>query len=167
MSGSVAIAAALGVRPANASDEPFLRELFVHSRGDLQLLPDGLREQLVDLQYPAQCAQYEGDHPLAQHLVLIDPAGAPVGRLVVDDSGDDLHLVDLTVMAEHRRRGIGTAAVGHALDLAAARGTRCTLAVWSANQPARALYERSGFVYLSAGDGYLHMAAAPTTRVLA
>jgi ribosomal protein S18 acetylase RimI-like enzyme len=57
-----------------------------------------------------------------------------------------LYLDELHVLAEHRRRGIGTALIGSAVDLARELGlTGIRLLTRPDNEAARALYESLGF----------------------
>lgn len=167
MTAALVGATSLTLRPAGPADEPFLRALFAQSRDDLALLPDPVREPLSEVQYRARQQHYAAAHPQARQLILTHDGGASVGHLIIDESGPETRLVDLAVTAEHRGRGLGAAAVSHVLARAADRGAATTLSVWSANEPARTLYERLGFRYLSTGDGYLQMAAAPRPEVLA
>lgn len=57
----------------------------------------------------------------------------------------DIYLYDLAVAAEHRRRGIATALIGHLRDHAARRGAWVIFVQGDAGDgPALALYERLG-----------------------
>jgi GNAT superfamily N-acetyltransferase len=81
-----------------------------------------------------------------------------VGLLRLAPERDALGLRDLQVVPEHQGRGIGTWAVQQARTIAASRGfRRLQLRVYTEN-PARALYVRSGFKVESIVDGTIHMA---------
>ena len=59
---------------------------------------------------------------------------------------DELHINNLAVHPSWRRRGVASTLLGFVLRAAAAEGaTRATLEVRRSNEPARRLYERSGF----------------------
>jgi ribosomal-protein-alanine N-acetyltransferase len=59
---------------------------------------------------------------------------------------DELHINNLAVLPEWRRRGVAGLLLRHALAGAAAEGAkRATLEVRASNLPARRLYERFGF----------------------
>ena len=82
------------------------------------------------------------------------PATA-VGFAVVQRSSLALHLQKLVVVPALRRKGVGTAMLAHAVELARkGRAQVCTLHVDEANAPARALYEAMGFVVTARRDDY-------------
>ena len=76
-------------------------------------------------------------------MVLV--ADEPAGRLIVDVAADEVHVVDIALLARHRGRGIGTAVLDTVLSQADARGAPCELSV-DRGSPAKRLYERLGFV---------------------
>jgi ribosomal protein S18 acetylase RimI-like enzyme len=135
-------------------DGPYLRALFADSRDDLLLLPSEVREPLIDMQFEAQRRQIAADHPDAVHEVLVVD-GADVGRLVVAQSADAAHIVDITIARASRRRGIATAVLRELID--AVSNCTITLSVWVANIPARRLYEQVGFVPRRTDAGYVAM----------
>lgn len=60
--------------------------------------------------------------------------------------GGEVHLLNIAVHPDHRRRGIGAALLRHLLDRGAAGGaTVAGLEVRAGNRAALALYERMGF----------------------
>lgn len=150
----------VALRAAAGSDEPYVRRLFAASRPDLAILPADVREPLVDLQYRAQRADFGWRYPAAEYAVLVAD-GADAGLLVLDRGEGALRVVDLVVDERHRRRGVATAALLRVIDEAGQLPVR--LSVWSANAPARALYERLGFVPTGAPvtEGYVAMERRP------
>jgi ribosomal protein S18 acetylase RimI-like enzyme len=144
-------------RPLALSDDRVARAMFAESRDDLDKLPAGVRESLLEMQYRAQQRQIAADHPNATHQVLVLD-GTDVGRLVLAADHSALIVVDLVVVRPYRRRGVATAALAAVLADAGARPVR--LHVWSENVAARALYERLGFVALSDGKGHIAMERA-------
>jgi ribosomal protein S18 acetylase RimI-like enzyme len=141
-------------RTVTPHDDPYLRALFADSRDDLLLLPPEVREPLIAMQFEAQRRQIAAAHPDAVHEVLVVD-GADVGRLVVAQSADAAHIVDITIARASRRQGIATAVL-HEL-IAAAGNHAVTIRVWSANIPARRLYEQVGFVPHGTDAGYIAM----------
>lgn len=88
-------------------------------------------------------------HPHAA-VFVVEAGGGIVGRLSVarDTHPASYHVADLGLMvaASHRRRGIGTALLEHAVDWARDAGIRkLELHVFPHNEPAIRLYERVGF----------------------
>jgi ribosomal-protein-alanine N-acetyltransferase len=72
---------------------------------------------------------------------------APIaGYIVARDTAGELHINNVAVRAEYRRRGIGAALLNRILDEARRRkATAAFLEVRSANHAAQTLYEKCGF----------------------
>ncbi|HEX7330416.1 MAG TPA: ribosomal protein S18-alanine N-acetyltransferase [Pyrinomonadaceae bacterium] len=72
---------------------------------------------------------------------------APIaGYIVARETAGELHINNVAVRAEYRRRGIGAALLNRVLDEARRRNAKAAfLEVRSANHAAQALYEKSGF----------------------
>jgi ribosomal protein S18 acetylase RimI-like enzyme len=74
---------------------------------------------------------------------VCEEAGELVGAVGVEDLGEALLIARLVVDPGATRRGVGTALVQRAVELAGGRVVRVGTA--AANAPALALYERLGF----------------------
>lgn len=146
-------------RPATPADEGLLRDLFAETRADLSLLDPELRGTLVDLQWRAREREYAAVHPDAIREILVAD-GTDVGQLILADTADAVRVVDVSVHARHRGRGIGSSVLRDVTREAEHRGRRVRLSVWSENSGARRLYESLGFVAVEApedGAGYIEM----------
>jgi ribosomal protein S18 acetylase RimI-like enzyme len=161
MSGGarVGVLPSVTLRAAVAADDAFLRRLCLDARPELQLLPP----ELVDLQIAAQRVQYQRDHPRAVDEV-VELGGVPAGRCWTADVGGQLHLLDLAVLADHRRQGVGRAVLGVVVDRAAARGMAVRLAVWSTNADALRLYRSAGFTEVAQAGGRVVMCLEPSRQ---
>ncbi len=83
---------------------------------------------------------------LTARLMPDGQTGEIVGYLCLWIVFEELRLMNLAVEAGHRRRGIATALVLHALSLARDRGAeRAVLEVRASNNAAQRLYEGLGF----------------------
>jgi [ribosomal protein S18]-alanine N-acetyltransferase len=83
---------------------------------------------------------------IAKPGLAIIEAGPIVGYIVARETAGELHINNVAVRAEYRRRGIGAALLGRVLDEARRRKANAAfLEVRSANLAAQALYERHGF----------------------
>jgi ribosomal protein S18 acetylase RimI-like enzyme len=83
----------------------------------------------------------ESFDPALVRIIVVD--GNPVGALKLDTGGVPIRLVSIAIRPQYQRRGYGTAVISHVLQEAA--GAPVWLQVLKVN-PARALYERLGFV---------------------
>lgn len=131
-------------RPAVPDDAAFLASLFRSTRPELAMLPDGLADMLIAQQQQLQEMGYRQAFPGARTLV-IEAAGAPAGKLVVDEQSPHVRLVDIAVAPPFRRRGIARAVLGQLQRQARDRGCDVVLSVAHENAPALGLYRSLGF----------------------
>lgn len=83
-----------------------------------------------------------------------------VGLLCVEDEGKALFLAAISLLPAYQGRGIGTALIRRVQERAARRGVPLALRVLQVN-PARALYERRGFVVTDQTDTHYQMTWTP------
>jgi ribosomal-protein-alanine N-acetyltransferase len=77
--------------------------------------------------------------------LIVDP-GPIAGYIVARETAGELHINNVAVRSDFRRRGIGAALLGRILHEARRRKANAAfLEVRSANFAAQALYEKSGF----------------------
>jgi ribosomal protein S18 acetylase RimI-like enzyme len=136
----------VGLRPAVASDDDLLYAVFASTREpEMALLacPRESKDALLRMQFDAQNRHFRHAHAhLEVSVVLL--SGQPVGRLSVSRDVDAVHLVDIALLPERRRQGIGTVLVTQLQSEAAAAGLPLRLHVARTN-PAAGLYHRLGF----------------------
>lgn len=135
------------IDPASDSDTAFIRVLYRSSRGDLlqmQAEPSFV-EELIGMQQRMQEQGYSQAYPQARYL-MIEKAGQPVGRLIVNPGQGALRVLDITLLPQSQGQGTGALVLAGLQQRAAADGCSVSLAVSHANQRARALYARLGFV---------------------
>lgn len=84
---------------------------------------------------------------IARHSCAAIIESSPIaGYIVARETAGELHINNVAVRAEYRRRGIGAALLGRVLHEARRRKANAAfLEVRSANFAAQALYEKSGF----------------------
>jgi ribosomal protein S18 acetylase RimI-like enzyme len=105
------------------------------------------------MQFAAQDRYYHDQMPEASYqVVLVD--GEPAGRLYVDRRRDEIHIVDIALLPEHRGRGLGTTLMRDVLDEADAAAKPVTIHVERFNRALR-LYERLGFAQVEEQGVYL------------
>ncbi len=77
-------------------------------------------------------------------LAFVAEDGGIVGFLLAFWEGEEVHIHDLAVAPEHRRKGVGSALLGRLLE--EAKGARrVRLEVRASNWPARSFYQKYGF----------------------
>jgi ribosomal protein S18 acetylase RimI-like enzyme len=112
------------------------------------------------MQFDAQDRDYRARFPDARFDV-VDRDGAPIGRLIVERGEDEIRILDIALLPEHRGAGGGSALLRDLLAEAAASSKRVAIHVERAN-PARRLYERLGFRVEADDDAiYLFMLWRP------
>jgi ribosomal protein S18 acetylase RimI-like enzyme len=136
----------LHLRPAQAGDDAFLKELYAATRDDLRqaAIDPAMLALLVDMQWRAQCAGYRQAHPAADSLV-VESAGAPLGRLLVDRSAPQWRIVDIALLPRARGQGHGVALLRALQARAGEAGAALVLTVRRDNPRARRLYVALGF----------------------
>ena len=95
------------------------------------------------------------NHGVSFCFLARDDDGRAVGFCSVWRVADELHINNLAVLPEVRRRGIGSALLEHVLRHGADSGAqRATLEVRQSNDAARILYERFGFTVAGVRRAY-------------
>jgi ribosomal protein S18 acetylase RimI-like enzyme len=134
------------LRPVTDADRELLVAVYRSTRAaELDLVPwdEATKSAFVAQQFEAQDRAWSQQRPDAvRDLVLVD--GVPAGRLYVDRTTDEIRVVDITLLPEHRGRGVGQALLGRILAEAARDGLPVTIHVERHN-PALRLYARLGF----------------------
>jgi ribosomal protein S18 acetylase RimI-like enzyme len=158
----IEIGSALGMlrlRPEHDDDQAFRFQLFCQSRPAefaLLRLDPAAMEQLMRFQFQAQTVSYRTSFPNAR-FDIIELDHLPVGRIVVDRPGHELHIVDQAIVPPLRNRGLGTAIMKALMDEAGRAGLKVRLLVASTNDPSMRLYLRLGFVPIATEPFYIEM----------
>jgi ribosomal protein S18 acetylase RimI-like enzyme len=155
---TTAVMTAVTLRPIEPADEQFLLRVYASTRAD-ELAPipwsPEQKDAFLRQQFHAQSVDWSKNHPGAD-FSIIEVDGAPAGRFYVDRGQEEICLVDIALLPEHRRAGIGTDLIRGLLAEAGTRAVPVTIHVEVFN-PARALYERLGFVLREERGMYLFM----------
>lgn len=151
-------------RPAADQDRSFLLRLYASVR-EPELEASGLpREQwgaFVEHQFEAQSQAYEAYENTSFEVVMVGEE--PAGRLIVARWPEELRVVDIALLPEHRGRGIGGELMRALIEEAEERGVKTSIHVERFN-PAQRLYARLGFRPVAdVGDVYLLLERPPAT----
>jgi ribosomal protein S18 acetylase RimI-like enzyme len=134
------------LRPALPADEPFLLAVYASTRADEMAIVPWSEEQkqaFIRMQSNAQQQHYTRYYPDAVYSV-IQLGQEPVGRLIVNRSADEILLMDIALLPQHRGHGLGTALIQDLMTEASQSGRPLRLHVETFN-PALRLYQRLNF----------------------
>lgn len=112
-----------------------------------------------DLQFAAQFEHYRIHYPTCERNIIVRD-GRPVGRLWIDEWRDQIRLVDIALVSECRRSGIGSMLLRPVMERGAAVGKPVTIHVEAFN-PALRLYRRLGFEQVDTNGVYFLMRWTP------
>ena len=169
--GRVTITPTFTLRPAEGSDEALLLRIFTesHCAGfELLGLEPGALASLIRMQFHARQAQYRVYPGGAEYLIC--RAEVVVGNCWLSETAEQLRVLDIAVLAEHRRQGVARAVLSEVCAEAEAAGKPVRLSVWHQNTAALELYRAFGFVPDPAateskpgdlGNGYLELRFCP------
>lgn len=147
---------------ARESDLKFLFELYCDVRGPETSAwgwPAAQSEAFLRMQFEAQQRSYHAVYPKARNeIVSID--GVPAGQRLVAYSPSEMRLVDISLLAAYRNRGIGADLIQQLIDECQGNGLILRLQVLQGN-PAIRLYQRNGFRETGGDPMYIQMAWLP------
>jgi ribosomal protein S18 acetylase RimI-like enzyme len=115
------------LRPARPEDTTFLFSVYASTRRP-ELAPLGWDDEAAQAFLRAQFEHEDYDwhnHLPGAECMVVMRGRLPVGRLYVARSAHEIRVLDLTLLPEHRRQGIGTMLLTTLLD--EARATRRTV----------------------------------------
>jgi GNAT superfamily N-acetyltransferase len=134
-------------RPCLEADRSFAAQVYASTRAEEMKLVNWSDEQkaaFLQMQFDAQSKHYAEYYPQAEYKI-IERDGIPAGRLIVENRGDHLLIIDIALLPEHRNAGIGTFLLNELKKEAARLNLPLVLRVEFFN-PAIRLYSRMGFV---------------------
>jgi ribosomal protein S18 acetylase RimI-like enzyme len=136
-----------GLRPCVPEDREFLVRVYWSTRA-AELALTGWSEQecedFVRMQFDLQDRFYAAAFPGTERSVIMD-GSTPAGRLYVHRDDEAISVLDITLLPEHRARGMGTALLDDLIAESERTGRPVRIQVEVFN-PARSLYDRLGFV---------------------
>jgi ribosomal protein S18 acetylase RimI-like enzyme len=153
----------LTLRPSTIDDEALLMAILASTRElELRALSwnPAQAKMFLELQFKAQQQSYRVSHPAAENNIIF-LGDIPIGRLLVDRSGDVIHLVDIALLTEYRNKHFGSRLIEELLSEGAASNKPVELSVFSGN-PAVRLYERLGFTRVNEHASYVCMRKGPS-----
>jgi ribosomal protein S18 acetylase RimI-like enzyme len=154
------------LEPASPADESFMYITFASTRTE-ELAATGWSDeqkaQFLRMQFEAQRQSYLQQVPDAEYSV-VRCGEIAVGRLIIERTPTEVHIVDIALLTPFRGQGIGSVLMGRIFHEAEKAGKPVRLFVEKFN-PALPWYERMGFEVVSTGPIYLEMIWRPTSAV--
>jgi GNAT superfamily N-acetyltransferase len=138
--------AAIQFRLIEPADEAFLLRVYAGERADeLALVPwdERQKQAFVEMQFAAQSQHYREQYPLAQQQVIF-ANGQPVGRLYLDRGPAEFRILDIGILPENRKAGIGAFVLRNIMNEARVSGLPVTIYV-DTFSPALKFFEQLGF----------------------
>jgi GNAT superfamily N-acetyltransferase len=153
------------LRPITPDDMEFLLRVYHSTREEeLAMVVDWTAEMknaFIYQQFNAQHAWYQEHYQGATFdVILID--GAPAGRLYIHRRSKEIRLVDITLLPEFRKGGLGTSILHDLMAEGKAAGKPVTIHVEIYN-PAMRLYQRLGFRPTEERGPYVLMEWSPSS----
>lgn len=143
----------LHLREMQPQDHIFIETLFSSSREHLYQMP--MAKSQVDLlikqQFILQQTSYANAFPAAQTLI-IQLFSEPVGKIILNNSPDSLHIIDIAFIDSMRGKGYGTAILRALKNMANKLDFPIRLAVEQQNIRAKKLYLSLGFALIESSS---------------
>src|SRR5438034_82899 len=152
----------ISFRRIGPDDEPFLYRVYAGTRAEeLAPLPwdASQKEAFLRMQFNAQHRYYQEQYPNASFQIILSE-GRPIGRLYVNRRTDEICIVDIALLPEHRNAGIGSALMNDLLAEGDQAGKPVRIHVERFN-PALRLYQRLGFQRVGDTGVYLLLERSP------
>jgi ribosomal protein S18 acetylase RimI-like enzyme len=151
------------LRPVTPDDEVFLLQVYASTRAEeMALVPwsDEQKQAFLRMQFDAQRQSYRQQFPDAEYSVILRD-GIAAGRLIVEQTGERILLIDIALLPAFRNLGIGSKLISDLKAEAQQAGKPLWLDVESFS-PVFRLYERLGFKKIDEAGYYLRMEWRPS-----
>lgn len=152
------------LRPVQPADHELLLAIYASTRTDEMALVDWTTEQkesFLRMQFEAQTRYYIENYSGAEFQVILHD-DQPVGRLYTHHKVDEIRIMDIALLPDHRGHGIGSTLLNEILKKGEAANLPVSIHVERMN-PALRLYERLGFRLREDKGVYLLLEKKPLT----
>jgi ribosomal protein S18 acetylase RimI-like enzyme len=150
------------LRPSQPEDRDFLFRLYASTREhELSALgwAAAQQEAFLRMQFNAQQQWYAATYSTAESRIM-EQDHEPIGRMIVQRDPEVWRLVDISLLPEHRGRGIGGELIRTLIQQCGESGAVLQLQVLNTN-PAQRLYTRLGFIKTGEDQLYTQMELRP------
>ena len=151
--------APLALRSVEPQDEQFLYEVYASTRAEelAQVAwAEAQSKAFLQMQLNLRDQAYRMHYPkLDDRIILFQ--NESVGRLIVARAEHEIRLIDIALLPEYRRAGVGASLIKELIREASASLKPVRLQVEKPNEQARLLYERLGFRTAGENDTHFQM----------
>ena len=136
----------LDYRLADDSDRGFLEVLYGTTRAaELAMVPwdDAQKAEFIAMQFNAQHTFYSEQFKDAEFGIIVKN-DSDIGRLYLDQRATEIRIIDIALMPNYQKMGIGKALLLGVQSVAEGAGLPITIHVEKSN-PAMALYKQLGY----------------------
>lgn len=136
----------LGLREMQRPDQAFAEALFASTRDYLYNMPvpKSQIDFLIKQQFQMQQTSYAASYPQAETFI-IELYAQPVGKIILNQAADNLHIIDIAFVSNMRGKGFGSALLRALKMCAMEQKQPLRLAVDQQNSRAKKLYLDLGF----------------------
>jgi GNAT superfamily N-acetyltransferase len=134
-------------RPYTVEDLSFIQTVYASSRQvEMDMVPWSAEEKgrFLNMQCQAQLQHYQTHYLNATHDIILCN-DKPIGRLYVNRNAQEIRLMDITLLPEYRKQGIGSQIIRAIMYEGDEADLPVTLHVEIINPDAIRLYQRLGF----------------------
>lgn len=153
------------LRPATDEDIPLLQQIYYSTRLE-ELAPLRWPQEQLDafllMQFTAQHRYYHEQFPSASYDIILRN-GTPAGRLYVHRRRNEISIIDISLLPDHRNYGIGSWFLRQLLAESDRTNLPVRIHVEQMN-PAMRLYKRLGFTELENQGIYIYMEYRPAVQ---
>jgi ribosomal protein S18 acetylase RimI-like enzyme len=153
------------LQPVAERDLPLLLKIYSSTREEEMKLTgwtDEEKAEFLQMQFNLQHQYYQMNYSKASYDKVIYQ-GKEAGRFYVDRRGDEIRIVDIALLPEFRRKGIGRRLMRSIMEEGLKKGIPVSLHVERFN-PALEFYERLGFRIIDETDVHCLMQWTPDSR---
>src|ERR1700710_392939 len=155
----------ISLRPVVPDDLSFLKRVYASTREEeLARVPwtDEQKMAFLEMQFSAQHQDYQRNYPDASYDVIVRD-DVSLGRLYVHRRPEEIAIIDIALLPEHRGVGIGGALLRDLIAEAERAQKPLTIYVEKDNR-ALTLYRRLGFVETDDTGVYWRMVRRPAAQ---
>ena len=157
--------AKIQLKNIDEKDLPFLNRVYASIREyELRQAPwsDEEKSKFLTMQFNAQHSHYQKHYPNSDfNIILFD--NEQIGRLYVDRGEKDMLLIDIALLPEYQKKGIGLFLMKDLINEAKEKNQPIFLHVEKFN-PALNFYHKLGFEIIEDKEVYLYMKWTPTVN---